>query len=36
MGNSTMTLRSGYNYQDNSLISKENNSTINDIVNSEE
>ena len=36
MGNSTMSLRSGYNYQDNSLISKENNSTINDIVNSEE
>ena len=36
MGNSTISLRSGYNYQDNSLISKENNTTINDIVNSEE
>ena len=36
MGNSTMSLRNGYNYQDNSLISNENYSTINDIVNSEE
>ena len=36
MGTSTISLRSGYNYQDNSLISKENNTTINDIVNTEE